>query len=166
MSEPRCRGTKHDDDLFGTPDKDVFKLSQGGRDTAYGGDGNDKFVMGMKLNANDSLVGGDGFDTVNLNGTLILSQLNGFIPAPSFLYDVVTYDTRTGTFATILGAYQGGGKQYKVDYVSDGVTLTVLTGVNGRKADGQIALGSGAFVGNNFYNLDGSGQTSQATPRK
>jgi Ca2+-binding RTX toxin-like protein len=61
-------GTSGDDSLVGTDGSDTFILSEGGDDTAQGGLGNDVFVMGATLTADDRLDGGRGADTVTLDG--------------------------------------------------------------------------------------------------
>jgi len=61
-------GSRHDDNLTGTSDDDVFALYKGGNDTVSGGDGSDRFDMGGALNAADRLDGGTGNDVVFLRG--------------------------------------------------------------------------------------------------
>jgi len=65
----QTEGTVDDDTITGTGAEDLFNLSQGGNDTASGGDGNDGFYMGAALSALDSLDGGDGIlDQLGLQG--------------------------------------------------------------------------------------------------
>jgi Ca2+-binding RTX toxin-like protein len=62
------KGTAGNDNLSGTSGDDIFKLWQGGDDTADGGDGNDTFRMKDALTAADSIDGGTDNDTVALKG--------------------------------------------------------------------------------------------------
>lgn len=61
-------GTPGDDVRSGTPDADVFNLTQGGNDTARGFAGNDLFLLGSHFNALDKIDGGTGDDVLMLNG--------------------------------------------------------------------------------------------------
>lgn len=61
-------GTSGNDDLTGTGVADTFDLTQGGKDKAAGGGGDDIFTMGATLGAGDRLNGGTGYDAVQLNG--------------------------------------------------------------------------------------------------
>lgn len=61
-------GTSGNDSFTGTSGADTFDMSQGGRDTVNGVDGDDIFNFGAKLTAADTIRGGDGFDILNLDG--------------------------------------------------------------------------------------------------
>jgi hypothetical protein len=64
-------GTVGNDTQDGTNSADIFDYQQGGRDTLNGKGGNDLFVMGSELRANDRINGGGGtFDTVNINAAV------------------------------------------------------------------------------------------------
>jgi VCBS repeat-containing protein len=52
----------------GTADADLFNLVQGGDDTADGLGGDDIFVFGGALTADDAVTGGDGLDSVVIQG--------------------------------------------------------------------------------------------------
>jgi hypothetical protein len=54
--------------------------------------------------------------TANLNGTLTLSTLNGFIPSPNDTFKILKYGSRTGTFSTITGDSIGGGIRLYPEY--------------------------------------------------
>ena len=54
-------GTTARDNYVGTIDPDEFDMSQGGRDTVSGLDGDDVFIFGTEFNANDQIDGGAGF---------------------------------------------------------------------------------------------------------
>jgi hypothetical protein len=60
------RGDEFDNQIFGTPERDVFRLEQGGNDQAFGYDGNDSFYFGSAFDANDLANGGGGFDVLIL----------------------------------------------------------------------------------------------------
>ena len=53
-------GTTGRDNYVGTVDADEFDMSQGGRDTVSGLEGDDVFIFGTELNANDQIDGGAG----------------------------------------------------------------------------------------------------------
>ncbi len=98
------------------------------------------------------------------DGTLALIPLNSFVPNLSFNYDMLTNGFgQAGVFATVTGSNAGGGKTYVVSYPATAVTITVVASPATRKPDGQIAIGTGAFIGNNIYNMDGSGQSKSKT---
>ena len=100
----------------------------------------------------------------HVDGTLALTPLFSFVPALSFNYDVLTaVFGQTGTFATVAGLNAGAGKAYVVHYPALAVNLTVTVPAVTRLPDGQIALGSGSFVGNGIYNVDGSSQSKSKT---
>ncbi len=101
--------------------------------------------------------------TANLGGTLQLSLINSFVPGLSFTYDPLVATGRTGTFATTSGLAIPGSKSFNVSYTGTSAHLNVISTGPTRKPDGQIALGSGAFVGNNVYNTDGINQAKSKT---
>ena len=51
-----------------------------------------------------------------LDGTLAVVQAGGFAPAPTDAFGFLTSASRTGTFATLVGAQLPGGKRYGLDY--------------------------------------------------
>src|ERR1700741_58890 len=70
-------GTAGDDNINGTASDDVFRLKQGGSDTAFGDAGNDTFIMLDAFDASESLDGGADFDHVILDGVYALAILFG-----------------------------------------------------------------------------------------
>ncbi|HEX8192491.1 MAG TPA: M10 family metallopeptidase C-terminal domain-containing protein [Allosphingosinicella sp.] len=62
------RGDEFDNEIFGTPDRDIFRLEQGGSDRAFGLEGNDTFYFGAAYDPLDLADGGDGFDVLILQG--------------------------------------------------------------------------------------------------
>ena len=77
-------GTSGRDNYVGTVDPDEFDMSQGGRDTVSGLDGDDVFIFGSELNANDQIDGGADFDTLILDG----NYLAGVVFTPTTLVNV------------------------------------------------------------------------------
>lgn len=61
-----------------------------------------------------------------LDGAINVSLINGYVPNLGDVFDVVTFGTRTGTFASLNGATIGGGKKFQVSYGTGKVTLTVV----------------------------------------
>lgn len=61
-------GDSGDNIIFGTPFRDIFRLEQGGNDTAYGFAGNDSFYFGGAFNSGDFVDGGAEFDVLILQG--------------------------------------------------------------------------------------------------
>ena len=57
-----------DDTLIGGAKGDAFRLAKGGVDSAYGGGGQDKFILGGALTAADTIDGGGGTDMLRLAG--------------------------------------------------------------------------------------------------
>ncbi|HEX3809980.1 MAG TPA: hypothetical protein VHW02_09815 [Rhizomicrobium sp.] len=61
-------GTSGNDDFLGTTHSDIFRLKQGGNDTASGRGGDDQFILGGALSEHDRLDGGNGSDRLILDG--------------------------------------------------------------------------------------------------
>lgn len=78
-------------------------------------------------------VAGSGYDQVNaggaatLGGTLALSLIDGFTPAPCDTFDVLTAPSRSGTFATVTGRSLDGGLELVAAYRSTGLRLIAGT---------------------------------------
>src|SRR2546430_13568661 len=49
----------------------------------------------------------------NLDGTINLRLINGYVPNLGDTFDVLTYGSRIGSFTTITGLSIGGGKDRK-----------------------------------------------------
>ena len=60
-----------------------------------------------------------------LDGTLNLALVNGFSPAIGNSFQVMTFGSRTGQFATINGTALGNGKQFSPAYSATSLTLNV-----------------------------------------
>ncbi|HEX8364645.1 MAG TPA: Calx-beta domain-containing protein [Allosphingosinicella sp.] len=54
--------------LYGTPNRDIFRLEQGGNDEVYGLAGNDSFYFGAEFDENDYVDGDGGIDSILLQG--------------------------------------------------------------------------------------------------
>ncbi|HEY0012431.1 MAG TPA: M10 family metallopeptidase C-terminal domain-containing protein [Allosphingosinicella sp.] len=79
------RGDAFDNEIYGTPERDIFRLEQGGSDRAYGLEGNDTFYFGATYDSTDLADGGGGFDVLILQGnysdaTSFGNYANGNIP--------------------------------------------------------------------------------------
>jgi Ca2+-binding RTX toxin-like protein len=62
------KGNSGNNIIFGTPFRDIFRLEQGGNDTAYGFAGIDSFYFGKTFNPGDFVDGGADFDVLILQG--------------------------------------------------------------------------------------------------
>jgi hypothetical protein len=63
-----------------------------------------------------------------LHGTLTLVLVNGFVPGLGASYNLVTYGSASGTFATIVGLNIATGKVFKPTYDTGNLNLTVVAG--------------------------------------
>lgn len=76
---------------------------------------------------------GTGFDRLavsgaaSLNGTLALGLVSGFQPTLGQTFDVMTYPSRTGSFATVTGTDFGNGLGFQASLGTTALTLTVVT---------------------------------------
>jgi hypothetical protein len=61
-----------------------------------------------------------------LDGTLDISLIDGFEPALGQTFDVVTFPSRTGVFATINGLAIGNGKRFQLGYEPTRIRLEVV----------------------------------------
>ncbi|MGE0814057.1 MAG: hypothetical protein AB7O93_11985, partial [Vicinamibacterales bacterium] len=75
-------------------------------------------IGGTSAGQYDVLAGGSG---ATLGGTLDLPLVNGFVPASGNTFNVVTYNSRIGTFAVI----DGHGQTYTPTYGANILTLQV-----------------------------------------
>jgi hypothetical protein len=66
--------------------------------------------------------------TANLNGTLNLSLVNGFVPALGTQFDILDASSVTGTFTTVNGIAINGSEHFAVTYNGNDVILTVVSG--------------------------------------
>ena len=59
-----------------------------------------------------------------LGGTLELKELNGFQPTAGQVFDILTYGSRSGSFATVTGNYAGNGIGLSTTYGASKLSLT------------------------------------------
>ncbi|WP_139226226.1 hypothetical protein, partial [Falsiroseomonas stagni] len=62
----------------------------------------------------------------DLDGALELRLLNGFVPTAGDVFNILTYGSRTGTFASIAGIYAGDGMAFTTRYDAAGLSLTAV----------------------------------------
>jgi hypothetical protein len=62
--------------------------------------------------------------TATLDGTLNVSLINGYNPAPPDSFQILTFGSRVGDFATMNGLDLGGGKTLAPTYDATSLTLT------------------------------------------
>jgi len=91
------------------------------------------------------LQAGTAFDRVNVSGIaafdgkLELSLFDGFEPLIGQTFVIMTFGSRTGTFASVTGRVAGPGKLFQVQYNAGDVTLVVVPFVPGdMNLDGQL----------------------------
>ncbi|MEG3182148.1 FG-GAP-like repeat-containing protein [Sphingomonas sp. LT1P40] len=117
--------------LSGTASSDYFDLSQGGADNANGGMGNDAFMMGAELDADDTIDGAGGTnDQVGLRGdytggnalvlganTLSNIETIGLLSGAGNSYDITTHDNNVaaGQVLTVFGTGLGAGNNFTFD---------------------------------------------------
>ncbi|HTQ13094.1 MAG TPA: calcium-binding protein [Rhizomicrobium sp.] len=124
-------GTWGDDFLTGTDARDSFNLAGGGADTAFGEGGNDTFMMGYTLDANDRIDGGAGNDTIDLDG--------------DYSHGVTFADT---TFVNVETIQVEAGFNYK------------LKTADGNVAGGaELTVDASALGPSNSLSFDGSAET-------
>ncbi|HEX8064659.1 MAG TPA: Ig-like domain-containing protein, partial [Allosphingosinicella sp.] len=82
-------GDSGDNIINGTPNSDVFILTQGGNDTAKGKESNDLFIFRAAMTSQDKVDGGDGRDQIaiqgNYTGGNALTLGTGVINVESFV---------------------------------------------------------------------------------
>jgi hypothetical protein len=93
------------------------------------------------------LLPGQQYDQVHassqaqLGGTLEILRINGFVPVAGNAFEILTYSSRTGDFADLVGDYLGKG--LFLDPVFDADSLTLLTtqaGPGDTDLDGDVDL--------------------------
>ena len=104
------RGTRGSDRFIGTPRNDIFKLSQGGVDKAYGRGDDDTFLLGRFFTKNDVIKGNGGNDVLKLNGNYAggvnfskttMVGVEKIIVAPGHDYKLTTHDATVALAATL-----------------------------------------------------------------
>jgi hypothetical protein len=139
-------GDTGDNVLNGTPQRDIFRVQQGGNDTVNALAGNDSIYFGAAFTAGDTVNGDDGFDVLILQGdysagvtfgTGTTSNISGIDSISLFPGSLTTY----GDTANNLYSYD-------------------LTMLNGNVTPGGVMKinGSGLIVGEDFT-FDGSAET-------
>jgi hypothetical protein len=82
----------------------------------------------------DGTTPGSGFDQLavvgaaSLGGALAIDTAPAFHPTLGSTFQIATFGSRTGTFASVSGLSLGGGLAYSVVYDATDVTLTVVAG--------------------------------------
>ena len=72
------------------------------------------------------------FDTLNitgaanLDGTLNISLIDGFVPSVGDTFEVINYDSLNGSFNSINGLDLGGGLSLDAVFSEDRLTLNVV----------------------------------------
>lgn len=104
-------GTSGDDTFVGVSINDDFILRQGGHDTAWGGDGDDRYLMGGALDAGDTLDGDADFDSVWLRGdyssgltlgATTITNIEVLRLDGAFDYNLTTNDANVGSHARLM----------------------------------------------------------------
>ena len=145
------RGNLSDNVLDGGAGNDLFRLQDGGIDTAIGGLGNDGFYFGGAYTAADMVDGGEGRDQVALQGDYAL--ILGALTSISDLILLSGTDTRFGDPGTGLNDYA----LTSIDStVAAGATLLVdgsqlvagetVTFNGSAETDGKFILSAGSGV--------------------
>ncbi len=67
--------------------------------------------------------------TANLNGSLNVTLINGFVPIDTDLFPVVTYGLQSGTFSTVTGTSLPNNQTLTTNYTSSNLTLGVTANV-------------------------------------
>ncbi len=64
-----------------------------------------------------------------LNGALVVAPMNGFVPAATDTFQIVTAASRAGTFSSFSAAPPGGGLTFQPQYLVNGVQLKMIPGL-------------------------------------
>jgi hypothetical protein len=145
------RGDAFDNDITGTPDRDIFRLEQGGSDRAFGLDGNDSFYFGGAYEAGDLADGGGGFDVLILQGDYSQgasfgSFRTGNIPG---IESISLFSGSDTSFGDMSGAFYSYALTLSDVNVAAGATLRV-NGFGLRAGENMIVNGAaetnGAFL--------------------
>jgi Ca2+-binding RTX toxin-like protein len=124
----RIAGGAGNDILSGGSQSDIFNLSHGGDDIAHGRFGDDVFIMGAALNANDQLDGGSELDTVVLQGdysganavvfnATTMTNMDYLVVQAGFNYDLTSNDGTVANFdiLTVDATELGAGNSIRFD---------------------------------------------------
>ena len=66
--------------------------------------------------------------TASLNGTLNISLINGFVPTVGSTFDIMNFNSESGTFATVNGLSINSNEHFSITYQGKDVLLTVVSG--------------------------------------
>jgi hypothetical protein len=128
--------------LVGTPEDDVFDLSQGGDDTVSGLAGDDIFYFGGALTSADAVDGGEGMDTIVLQG----DYSEGLV-----LDGSVVNIERISMLAGSNTAFGASGESlYDYDITTD--DLNFAAGI-------QARINGSALLAGEDFRFDGSAET-------
>jgi hypothetical protein len=89
-----------------------------------------EFEIGGLIPRLYDLLDATGF-SATLDGTLELVVINGFMPMPGDLFEIITADHVVGEYSTILGADLANGSYIDVTYRTGSVLLEVISGLLG-----------------------------------
>jgi hypothetical protein len=90
---------------------------------------------------------GTKFDALNattavLGGTLNISELSSFIPTVGSTFKILSFNSVTGTFATVNGLTINSTEEYTVTYQPTDVLLTVVSTAAPARQDSRIDEGT------------------------
>jgi Ca2+-binding RTX toxin-like protein len=134
-------GTAGDDNFTGTVGSDSFDLTQGGNDTAKGGNFYDYFYLGGTLTAADRINGGAGYDYLYLDG----DYSAGLVLNSNTVVNVETW-------------YLTGGHNYNItvaDSTNQGSSGVSIYGTLG--AADVLTFNAAAETSNSYYFSGGAG---------
>ena len=171
-------GDSGDNNVSGTGNGDYFDLSQGGNDSANGGDGDDGFFFGAAFTGDDHVDGGDGTnDQIGLQGdytgpnALVLGPntiagIEALVVLPGHSYDITTGDgnVAAGGLLKVQATQLAPGESLHFDGSAETDGSFLIFGGNGdddltggAKDDG-FYFGPGQFDAND--NVDGGAGTN------
>ncbi|HYG28886.1 MAG TPA: Calx-beta domain-containing protein [Allosphingosinicella sp.] len=115
--------------LYGTPNRDIFRLEQGGNDEVYGLAGNDSFYFGAEFDENDYVDGDGGIDSILLQGDYSAGVTLGTGTA-SNIVGIETISLVPGDF-TDYGDTAGDFYSYDLTTLDSNVAAGGILKVNG-----------------------------------
>jgi Ca2+-binding RTX toxin-like protein len=133
------RGGAGNDNSRGDEGNDLLYADEGGADFAFGGEGNDGFFFGNRLDANDVVDGGSGSDTLAIRGLIA----PGFRFSASHLIDVEVLLLASGANTSFQPGTAIGSFSYDLATVDENVAaggiLTIVAGSPGQGVSGPQA---------------------------
>ena len=162
------------DHFFGLSGADVFNMTHGGADIAYGGDGNDIFNFGSKFGASDEVNGDGGNNTLNLNGNYsggvtlnatTLANVQTIHVAAGHNYSLTLDDgnVAAGASLSVDGSALGGGNHLTLDGSAESDGTLSLRGGRGNDALTGGALADWLEGGKGNDHLAGGDGTDTAS---